>query len=55
MICLHADALCVQTTRFNQLNAERIKKEKAHEPTPKLINEQIKAGDIKLPWTNATN
>ena len=43
-----------QTTRFNQINAERIRKVKAHEPTPKLVTDQIKSGELKVPWTNAS-
>ena len=50
LLCL-ARALA-QTSRFNQLNAERIKKAAHGEPT-KLVNEQIAAGEFKLPWTNA--
>ena len=45
-------AALAQTSRFNQLNAERIKKAAHGEPT-KLVNEQIAAGEFKLPWTNA--
>ena len=43
-----------QTTRFNVMNAERIRKVNAGEPTPKLVNDQIKAGELKVPWTNAS-
>ena len=47
--CVH-----LQTTRFNVMNAERIRKVNAGEPTPKLVNDQIKAGELKVPWTNAS-
>ena len=42
-----------QTIRFNEMNAERAKKVKAHEPVPELINDQIEKGKLKVPWTTA--
>ena len=47
--CLHHKK---EITRFNQLNAERIKKA-AHGEAPKNVHEQIKEGTLKVPWTNA--
>ena len=41
-----------QTVRFNQMNAERIRKVEAGEPTPTLVSEQVAAGTLKVPWTN---
>ena len=53
--CLRPCVVCFpQTTRFNVMNAERIRKVNAGEPTPKLVNDQIKAGELKVPWTNAS-
>ncbi len=48
--CLHHKK---EITRFNQLNAERIKKAAHGEPVPKNIHEQVKSGELKVPWTNA--
>ena len=41
----------VQITRFNDLNTVRERKLKAGEPVPELVSEQLKKGDLKLPWT----
>ena len=41
-----------QTIRFNEYNAERMRKAKAGEPIPANVNAQIKSGELKVPWTN---
>lgn len=43
-----------QITRFNKLSEERERKIKAGEPVPQMVNEQVKAGAINLPWTTAS-
>merc|ERR1711871_1605979 len=50
MECLHHKK---EISRFNELNEERIRKVKAGEPLPATVSEQLKKGEIKLPWTNA--
>ena len=42
-----------QTIRFNEMNAERMRKVAKHEPVPELINDQIAKGKLKVPWTTA--
>jgi len=51
MECLHHKK---EITRLNALVAEREKKIAAHQPVPPLVGDQIKSGEIKLPWTNAS-
>ena len=50
MECLHHKK---EITRFNALQEERVKKMKAGEAVPPLASQQLKKGEIKLPWTTA--
>jgi hypothetical protein len=42
-----------QVTRYNAIIGERSRKMKAGEPLPPTVTEQLKSGEIKLPWTSA--
>jgi len=48
MECLHHKK---EVSRFNALNAERERKVKAGDYVPPLVSEQIKKGDVSVPWT----
>ena len=45
---------CAQITRFNALQEERVRKIKAGEAVPPLASEQLKKGEVRLPWTTAS-
>ena len=42
-----------QITRFNMMVDERDRKRKAGETLPPTVAEQLKSGELKMPWTSA--
>ena len=44
-----------QINRFNALVRERQRKIAAGEAVPELPTQQVKKGDMKLPWTTASS
>ena len=49
--CLHHRK---ETMRLNDLTAERERRKKAGEPVPPTLAQEKAAGDLKIPWTKAT-